>query len=242
LYDGSALSVLEDLESGRLEFHHCPDSAVPRIALIAGAPFTFRLDDRNGLMPSVDEFLQPLELATAATKLAPKPHFAVFITHSAMLHQKTIGRFSAAVFQLLERNYAVHLSLTTLQHHGLPQAKDILVMIAAPPATSIRWEPHWPLTYSQPSHKVKDLIGDIAFANPRAFTGTKCGFVCSLPGCDDSNGATSPDDARLLYNHQTGRICKTAKASVGMDADTVKLTPYGATPLLHPSKPICSDS
>jgi hypothetical protein len=182
-------------------------------------------------MSSVGEFLKPLELAIAATDFAPKPHFIVFITHSAILHPKTIGRFSATVYQLLEKNYAVHLSLTALQHHGLPQAREFLIMIAAPPATPIRWEPHWLLTCSQPSQKVRDIIGNIAFANPRASLGTKSGFVCSLPEGDDSN------NARLLYNHQTGRLYEPAKPSVDMDADSIKLAPYGASPLFHPSKP-----
>lgn len=158
------------------------------------------------------------------------------MTHSAVLHQNTVGRFSATVFKLLECNYAVYLRLTTLQQHGLPQDKSILVMVAAPPSTSLPWQLNWPLPDLQLSRKVKDLIGDITFDNPRACSETKGGFVCSIPASDDSNGALTHNGVRLLYNHQTGRASKTGKASLDMDANTVGLGPYGAMTLLHPSK------
>ena len=194
--------MLEEFDTSRLELLHCSDSDLPRIALVTGAPYPFRLNDKNELMPSVGEFLLPLDIAVAAAKSRLSPHFVVLITHSAILHQSTIERFSAAVFELLERNYSVHLKLTTLQQHGIPQDRSILLMVAAPPSASLPWQSNWPLSDSQLSCKVKDLIGNIAFDNPRASTETKGGFVCSIPASDGSNEASTHNGARLLYNHR----------------------------------------
>jgi hypothetical protein len=227
--------VLEEFESGRLELPHCPDPNLPRIALMAGAPYPFRLNDKNEVLPSVDEFLQPLDLAAAITKSKLSPQFLVLTIHSTILHQKTIKRFSATIFQLLESNYSVHLRLTTLQEHGFPQEKCVLVMVAAPPSTSLPWQQNWPLPDSQPSLKVNDLIGDITFNNPRVSREMTRGFVCSIPGSDGSD-ILRQTGANLLYNHQTGRRSKTVKNILHMDANTVTLAPYGAMPLHHPGQ------
>jgi site-specific DNA-cytosine methylase len=232
--------VLEEFESDRLKFLHCSDSDVPRLALIAGPPSPFRLNAKNELMPSVDEFSRPLELAAAAAKSKLKPHFVVLMTHSAVLHQNTIGRFSAIVFDLLERNYSVHLRLTNLQEHGLPQDKSILVMVAAPASTSLAWHLNWALPDSQLPCKVKDFIGDIVFGNPRASTETKDGFVCSYPAPNNNYGVPNHNGESLLYNHQTGRVSETEMASLDMDAHTVTLDPYRAMPLVHPGKTVRS--
>jgi hypothetical protein len=227
--------VLEEFESGRLKLPHCPHADLPRIALMAGAPYPFRLNNKNEVLPSMDEFLQPLDLAAAIAKSKLSPQFLVLMTHSAVLHDKVIDRFSATIFQLLESNYSVHLRLTTLHEHALPQEKSILVMVAAPSSASLPWQQNWSPPDPQLSLKLNDFIGDIAFDNPRASMETTRGFVCSIPGSNSSDDLRQ-NRANLLYNHQTGRSSNTGKNLLDMNANTVTLAPDGALALLHPSQ------
>jgi hypothetical protein len=236
VYDGSPLDVFDEFVSGKLGSPPLPTPEHPRIALVAGENTSFRLSDGNKQMPSMDEFLRPLDVMDAATNSPLGPDFLVMLMPPALLHRSTIGRFSTSIFKLLEQRLSVHIRLSSLQDHGIPQERSTLIVVASPFCASLPWHFDWPITGPRPSVKVKDLIGDLAFENPRATQGAKGGFVCSVPAqknpaSDEGNGRT-----QYIYNHQTGRSTPLGETPVDMSANAISVSCNSPKSLVHPSK------
>jgi hypothetical protein len=236
VYDGSPLDVFEEFVSGKLRTPTLPTPEHPRIALVAGENTPFRLSDRNKQMPSMDEFLRPLNVMDAAANSLLGPDFLVMLMPPALLHRSTIGRFSTSIFKLLEQRLSVHVRISSLQDHGIPQERSTLIVVASPFCASLPWRFDWPVTGRRPSVKVEDLIGDLAFENPRATQGGKGGFVCSVPAqnrptIDEENGRT-----QYVYNHQTGRLAPLGQTPIDMSANTISMSCNSPKSLVHPSK------
>jgi hypothetical protein len=178
----------------------------------------------------MDEFLRPLDLMDAAANSPLDPDFLVMLMPPALLHRSTISRFSTSIFKLLEQRLSVHIRLSSLQDHGIPQERSTLIVVASPFCASLPWHFDWPVTRPRPSVKVKDLIGDLAFENPRATRGAKGGFVCSVPS-DQGNGRT-----QYIYNHQTGRSAPLGETPIDMSANAISVSCNSPKFLVHPSK------
>ena len=222
--------------SGKLESPSLPPPEYPRIALVAGENTRFRLSDRNKQMPSMDEFLRPLDVMDAAANSPLSPDFLVMLMPPALLHHSTIGRFSRSIFKLLEQRLSVHINLSPLQDHGIPQERSTLIVVASPFCAPLPWHFDWPVPGPHLSVKVKDLIGDLAFENPRASRGAKGGFVCSIPTrnsptSDEGNGRT-----KYIYNHQTGRSAPLRETPIDMNANAISMSCNSPKSLVHPRK------
>lgn len=197
---------------------------------------SFRLHYKNTFMPPLAEFFSPLDVVDATLESRLAPHFLVVTQSPAVLHHDSKGRFSSTILKLLQRNYSVHLKLTDLREHGLPQDRGLLLLVAALPSVVLDWQASWPLPGSRLSHPVEDLISDLNFSNPRVSAGTNSGFVCSWPLDPDTQDPLTFDGARLLYNHQTGRMGGTGMQPLNLDADNICLSPYLGINVLHPRK------
>jgi hypothetical protein len=191
-------------------------------------------------MPSMEKFLGPLNIIDAAVKSPLSPDFLVLLMPPALLHCSTIGRFSTSVIKFLEQRLSVHIKLSPLQDHGIPQERSVLVVVASPSCASLPWDSDWPVTSQEPSITIKDLIGDLAFENPRLTQIANNGFVCSGPAQsnlapDESNGST-----RYIYNHRTGRLPPPGKIPIDMDANAIQMSRNGPEDWIHPSKSLTS--
>ena len=236
VYDGSPLDIFDEFISGTLGPPSLPLSEHPRIALVAGENTHFRLSDRNIQMPSMDEFLRPLDVMDAAANSPLSPDFLVMLMPPALLHYSTIGRFSRSIFKLLEQRLSVHINISQLQDHEIPQERRTLIVVASPFCAPLPWHFDWPLTGLHLLVKVKDLIGDLVFENPRAAQGAKGGFVCSVPArnnpaSDEGNGRT-----KYIYNHQTGRSAPPRETPIDMNATAISMSCNSAKSLIHPCK------
>ena len=82
-------------------------------------------------MPSIEQFLYPLDIMDAAAESSLSPDFLVLMMLPALLHFSTIGRFSATMLKLLEQRLSVYMKLSALQDHAnrntdgfLPASKE----------------------------------------------------------------------------------------------------------------------
>ncbi|KAK1770181.1 hypothetical protein QBC33DRAFT_313551 [Phialemonium atrogriseum] len=236
IFDESPQGIFGDFASGKLVPPGLPPPGNPMIALVAGENTNFRLSQGNKDMPSVDLFLSPLGIMDSATSSHFKPDFTALQISPAVLHSSTIRRFSESILRLLEQGQTVRISLQSLQAHGIPQDRSILVVVGSPfPGSAhVSTKRHDPpaiatgATRSQSPGKIEAFIGDLAFENPRATEGAGGTFVCS-----QADGAGMPP--RYIYNHGTGQHVpgEDAKA-VDMDADTVVLSYNSSQSLIHP--------
>jgi hypothetical protein len=203
---------------------------------VAGKNTCFRLNDGNKQMPSMEEFLRPLEIMDAAANSPLGPDFLVMLMPPALLHRSTIGRFLTSIFKLLEQRLSVHMKLSPLQDHGIPQERSTLIVVASPFCASMPWHFDWPVTGPRPSVKIKDLIGDLAFENPRATQGAKGGFVCSVPAQNNPDSDEGNRSTKYIYNHQTGRSAPLGKTPIDMNANANSVSCNSPKSLVHPSK------
>lgn len=238
VFDGSPQDVFGDFASGKLVPPDLPPPGNPMIALVTGENTNFRLSQGNKVMPSVELFLSPLGIMDSATSSHFRPDFTALQMCPAVLHSSTIRRFSESILRLLEQGQTVRISLQSLQAHGIPQHRSILVIVGSrfPGLAHVSTKRHDPpaiapgAVRSQSPRKIKAFIGDLASENPRATEGAGGAFVCS-----QGDGAGMPP--RYIYNHGTGQHVpgEDAKA-IDMDADTVALSCNSPQSLIHPGK------
>lgn len=177
MYDGSPHVVFDEVISRKLEPFPLVSPEYPRIPLVAGENTCFRLSDGNQQMSLMEEFLRSLAIMEASAKSPLGPDFLVMPMPPALLHRSTIGRFSTSIFKLLEQRLSVHIKLSPLQDHGIPQDRSTLIVVASPFCASLPWDLNWPVTGPRSPVKIKDFIEDLASENPRATQGAKGGFV-----------------------------------------------------------------
>ena len=101
----------------------------------------------------------------------------------ALLHQLTTGRFPANILKLTEHS--------------------ILVIVTSSFCAPLPWHFDWPTVGPRPSVKVEDLIGDLAFENPRVVQGAKGGFMCSVPAQNSLDLSGKNKSGKHIHNHQT---------------------------------------
>lgn len=203
---------------------------------MTGDNTSFRLSDENSQMPSVEDFLAPLDISDAATESPLDPDFLVMMMPPALLQASAKGKFSKSVLKLLERRLSVHVKLCPLQSHRLLQMRSTLIVVASSFCASLPWHPDQPFTSVEPSLKVQDLIGDLTFENPRATLGAKSGFLCSgqIPG--GSSRSQGGGITKYIYNHQTGRQPPPAGMPIDWNSNTVSVSNNSSKSLVHPSK------
>ena len=206
----------------------------PRVALVAGANTYFRLSNAHGQMPSVEQFLHPLRVMNSAADSALRPDFVVAFMPAAVLHPQALRGLFTNIRKLLEKRFSVHLKLSTLQNHGIPQERHILIVVAAPLGIQLPWQTHWPTAGQDPVSQVRDRIKDLAFRNNRRVSGGIGGFVCSMPGptVSGSSGGLA-DFSKMIYNHQTGRVIPPDANLVDVESHAISLSP-SARLLGHP--------
>ena len=152
----------------------------------------------------------------------------------ALLHFSPIGRISATLLRLLEQRLSVHMKLSPLRDQGLPQKRSVLIVVASPSCASLPWNFDWPIASPQPSIKINDIIGDLAFENPRATEGANRGFVCTRTlqySADEGNRSV-----KYIYNHQTGHRAPPGGIPLEMDANTIFAPCNGPKSWVHPIK------
>jgi hypothetical protein len=227
--------VFDEFVSGKLCLS-LPRPECPRIALVAGDNTYFRLSDGNKQMPSREEFLRPLDIMDAAANSPLEPDFLIMLMPPALLHRSTIGRFSMSIVKLLEQRFSVHVKLSPLQDLGIPQERTTLIVVASSFCTSLPWHIDWPVTGPQPPVMAKDLIGNLAFENPRAAQGGKVGFVCSVPAQSNLDPAEENRPIKEIHNHLTGCSALSGSTLLDMDANAIFVSCTSLEPLVHPCK------
>lgn len=73
---------------------------------VAGAHAFFRPSDGNNEMPTLEEFLRPLNIMHAAASSALYQDFLAMLMPPALLPQSAIGEFSASILKLLEQRFS----------------------------------------------------------------------------------------------------------------------------------------
>ncbi|EXJ87168.1 hypothetical protein A1O3_04127 [Capronia epimyces CBS 606.96] len=185
---------------------------LPQVVLLASGNRCFRLSEDNQKMASLDEFLKPLQALNEATQHLGGD-FIVALLAPAMLHVSTIDRLSSSILNLLEKRMSVHVRLTPLKEHGLPQDRKILTMIASPYCTELPWNAdNIELAAGNTRSTVEDAIGDLGFPNPRVPSHTRSGFVCRSPSQMGDN---------RVYNHYTGQVLEAGQEPIVVEADTI---------------------
>ncbi|OAG35296.1 hypothetical protein AYO21_10498 [Fonsecaea monophora] len=177
VYDGPPRKVLDDICSEQLQPLSTPNPAPPNIALVAGANAPFRLNEANQKMSSAENFVSQLDLVNMALEGPSKPDFLVVLSSPAVLHAAVVPRFLATIVNFLKHRRSVHMRLCRLKEHGLPQERNVLLLVASPFCAPLPWYLHWPASSSRPETiTLRDLIGDLDFDNSRTGAGPDRAF------------------------------------------------------------------
>lgn len=233
VFDHPATKVFEDIESGKLHHMTLPDPTPPKICLVAGECGYFRLNDTHKMMPSLKQFSKPLSIIPKAAE-ALSADFFVLLMSPGILHQDAIQTFSTSLLTLLTKRMSVHLRLTPLKEHGLPQDRSIITIIASPQCTPLAWSSDWPETSPQPPVCLNDVLEDLAFHNPQAMDSDGSGFVCSSPGPQPE---TESRRSRYIYNHVTGQNpINNNQGTVEVDMSSSLNISHGSQQWIHPGK------
>lgn len=155
----------------------------PRISLVAGESTCFRLtpERRKPTDAFNGRISETVRHHGSICEVTTGPGFSGHADASCSAHRTTIGRFSTSIFKLLEQRLSVHIKLSLLQDHGIPQDRKRLIIVASPFCASLLWDLNWPVTGPRPPVKIKDLNEDLTSENPRATQWAEGGFVYSVP-------------------------------------------------------------
>lgn len=235
VYDGSSsLDVLDEFRSGVIQPPSLLRRPAPMVALVAGEYQYFRLNDKNKLMPSAEEFLKPWEIVVAAAKSSIGPDFTVALLSPTLLHPSIGHKFSTCILKLLEQRLSVHIKLSPQCDHASSLHRNLLIIVASPYCDSLPWDVSGPFTDTETYASGDDLISDLAFENPRTMPETSRGFVCLHPR-RDSSSVEDNQQAKFIYNHQTGQHLDSAKKTRANapDISTVCNSPRS---MIHPNR------
>ncbi|EXJ59497.1 uncharacterized protein A1O5_12122 [Cladophialophora psammophila CBS 110553] len=214
-FDGAILNILKDFDSEKLVPIQLPGRASPKVLLFASEHSCFRLDPQNRQMPTLRQFLKPLDAIDEAV-VSLKPDFVVMLLPPAVRHPSAIARFSKTLLGLLQMRFSVHLTLLRLKNYGLPQERSILAIVASPFCAPLPWKFD---RYADEPATIGGLIVDLAFKNPRMENKSNTGFVCLHPNAGGPRGEMSRLDH--VYNHYTGIRVGPGAESISMDGDTI---------------------
>jgi site-specific DNA-cytosine methylase len=168
--------------------------------LFAGKHTHFRINELNGRSPTLDEFLHDLEVID---KVAAEEgsNFLVLFLSPAFLHPSAVSRFSDTILGLLKIRYSVHMKIVQVKQFGLPQERNILIIVASPICAPLPWKDERYTVQATDVVGLSELIADLNFGNERMVNKECSGFVCSPPQDDRRAGSSS---LVHIYNHYTG--------------------------------------
>lgn len=231
---GPVASILTDWTSSLLP-PKFPGPEIPKIVLVSGRNRNFGFPSEENKADLHRDFTLPLRNLTMVLEVnTSRPDFLVLTMPSAVLHEELIGEYMKAVLAILEQGYSVHMKKISVNDHNIPQNRTVMLLVAAPPCTGPQWNE--PLLSSDPTRqtlKVRDVISDISFRNPRADGGATKGFVCGHNHPVPRSPVSEAGHHRNLYNHQIG--CKTeATTPIDLDTRSLKLNAWNSCPLQRP--------
>lgn len=220
-----------------------PGPEIAKVVTVSGANEKFVLSDQDIQgAGALRRFLEPLEILKAAVRSAAlSPDFLVMTMPFEILHESVVGTLIRTVFTLLRHRYSVHLRKLSVQKCGVPQDRNVIVLLASP----ICAEPHWafeslaedrPLNKAQ-SLTIGDAIEDLSFNNSRPLEPGETAFVCkytpNLPLRPFAISARTASPAAILYNHKTG-LLRQGSEPMTMDATATSLDPRTTASWTHP--------
>ncbi|KIW70371.1 hypothetical protein PV04_02645 [Phialophora macrospora] len=232
-FDGAVLGIFDDLNTRKLLPVQLPDPVPPRIVLFASKHTHFKINELNRHMPTLDQFLHDLEVIDKAAA-EEGPNFLVMIMTPAFLHSSAISRFSETILGLLQMRYSVHMKLVQVKSFGLPQERNILIIVASPICAPLPWKDE---KYTiQPTDVVDlgELIADLSFENDRRVEEERSGFVCSQPQDDRRPRISS---LVHVYNHYTGISVADGPGVIQVEAATTLSLVDGPKQWKHPDRP-----
>ena len=206
----------------------------PRAVIVAFQAETFKLQVANNRIPDLQAFLRPLHQIEVAADSDLKPDFLVVFMPPTVYHDWAIGRLLSCIQRLTRQRFSVHLRDLRLQDYGIPQERDVVVLIASPLGVAIPWRSNEASVARTGTLCVWDMIKDLASTNPRtspngagSFIGPDFALQTELnPVRDGKRGS-------LIHNHDTGRRLSPGVTSLDKSAKVVRLTPTMLLP--HPS-------
>lgn len=207
-----------DFMVDELQWPSRPRAAIPTVGLFSCPLPLFALGDSNLQASTIKELLTPLErvnhLVTGKRCYNKPLDFIVLTMPVAILHDLVYARFLECVFSLLSRSHSVHLKKISLPDYGIPQAREVIVVLAS----IVCEEPPWANREYNPT-TVRDLIRDLDFDNSRAESSKgSVGFACASPSKKRSSNGTRTR-SHCIYNHETGKSWDPLH-SVGLDGMT----------------------
>jgi hypothetical protein len=229
--------LFDDIRSNKISPPDLPPPGHPRIGLVTGGNANFATTEGNKWMMPKDDFLRPLSILNSAIDSGFEPDFTVLQMSPATLHRSSIGTFTGAILQILERGQSVNICLRSLQTCGLPQDRKVLTVISSK-FPGLNWELCradgafvTDTVAVQSANRVKDVIQSLEFSNTRKAPG---GFICSD---QNSSGEVPESNPRYIYNHVTSRR-KANDSPMVVDMDTAAIAISGTSPfsLIHQGK------
>ncbi|OAP56275.1 hypothetical protein AYL99_09454 [Fonsecaea erecta] len=218
-FDGPIPRIFKDFDSGKLQPIRHQNPALPKVLLFAHDQTCFRLNAQNCQMPTLHQFLKPLDAVQKAVEVL-RPDFLVMLLPPAVRHPSAMARFSKMLFNFLEMGFSVHSTLIRLSDYGVPQERSILATIASPDGVPMPWKLDDYTAGRQLPATIGSLIGDLAFENPRLQSKPNTGFVCKLPTRPGSAaGASKP-----VYNHYTGIRVAPSAPNISMDSEALYIS------------------
>lgn len=149
---------------------------------------------------------------------------------SAVLHQDFYTFFLEIIFILLERKYSVHFKLVHFADYGVPQARDVLIILVFPVCA----EAPWPEKIGS-LQTAYDLIRDLAPKNPRFSENNYLpGFVSKYDLSPPSLQATGTL-SHSIYNHQSITPFGSA-LPLGLNTEAAEIFGQQCLNTLHPGR------
>jgi hypothetical protein len=204
-----------------------PPPGHPRITLVSGGNLNFRFSNENGSMPTMDSFLQPLDLVDSITPSQLNPDFIVLHMPATVLHHATISRLNKSIMRLIEQRQVVRITIQSLEAYKIPQNRSLLILMASPypslatvPMGRPLATPGYQDIPAMPD-RIESYIGDLSFNNPREDNSADgAGFVCITEPEERHGARPAPKN---IYNHCTGENRPGIRPTVDMEARTVSL-------------------
>ncbi len=173
----------------------------PKVVLFAGKYANFRINDSNERMPTLQQFLHGLDVIDMAAA-GKGTDFVVMFMPPALLHESAVSRFSETISRLLKMRFSVHLKIIHVGDYGLPQDRNLLVLVASPICAQLPWKFGQHTVPPCDAVDLGRLIADLTFGNSRVANDDRIGLVCSRPGGALASEGTSM--STRVYNHYTG--------------------------------------
>jgi site-specific DNA-cytosine methylase len=219
--------LLVQIANGQLAH---PDWLAPgtvKVAIVGSTRTHFESYDKNDKVPPLWLPLHALETVQAIMKSSTETvsfDFLVCVMPSTALHSQVLPKFSQTIHLLLERRYSVHIEKLQLSDYGISVDKTFIVIVACP----VCMGPHWDWFQPEIQKTFEDIIGDLAFQNPRVDKNGQqnYGLKCKKPSTINET----------IHNHITGHHPSAGSQPVNMNATALKPPFCGLPRFQHPVK------